>query len=67
MRGAHGWRWDDRYGKLARNSEFRAPIIDQHIAYLKKMCDDLNQIEKLFKGRKKQRRSPDEIQATAQI
>ena len=28
---------DDRVmGKLARNSEFRAPIIDQHIAYLKK-------------------------------
>jgi hypothetical protein len=35
--------------ELARNSEFRAPIIDQHIAYLKKMCDDLDQIEKLFK------------------
>lgn len=34
---------------FAKKPEFRAPIVDQHLAYLKTLCDHLDQIEKMFK------------------
>lgn len=35
---------------LARNPEFRAPIIDKHLEYWKGLCNNLNHIENMFKA-----------------
>jgi hypothetical protein len=35
--------------EFARKPEFRAPIIDKHLAYWKKLCDNLDEIERMFK------------------
>jgi len=41
--------------EFARKPDFRAPIIDKHLAYWKTLCNHLDQIEKAFKtGRNKQ-------------
>jgi hypothetical protein len=36
--------------EFAKNPELRAPIIDKHLGYWKSLCDELDQIEKLFKA-----------------
>ncbi len=34
---------------FARKPECRAPVIDKHLAYWKILCNNLNDIEKMFK------------------
>jgi len=36
--------------EFARKPEFRAPIIDNHLKYWKTLCDNLDEIEKMFKA-----------------
>ncbi len=36
--------------ELAKNPEFRAPIIDKHLEYWKSLCHELDRIEKLLKA-----------------
>ncbi len=38
--------------EFARKPEFRAPIIDKHLAYCKTLCNHLDEIEKMFKAGK---------------
>lgn len=35
--------------EFARKPEFRAPIIDKHLEYWKTLCNNLDEIEKMFK------------------
>jgi hypothetical protein len=39
--------------EFAKKPEFRAPIIEKHLGYWKTLCNNLDQIEKLFKDGKK--------------
>jgi hypothetical protein len=36
--------------KFAKDPTFRAPIIEKHLEYWRTLCNDLDQIEKMFKG-----------------
>lgn len=38
--------------EFAKKPEFRAPIIDQHLTYMKILCNHLDEIEKMFKAGK---------------
>jgi hypothetical protein len=39
--------------EFAKKPEFRAPIIEKHLAYWKNLCNNLDQAEKMFKDGKK--------------